>query len=105
MANKKTKLAIGVGTGLLAAGAVGYYFFAGKDAKKNRKIATSWANKLKRDAEKKIKTLKSMDRSAVIKVIEKTAAVFKGSGDVSKKDLSAAVNELKKNWQKLVKEK
>ena len=106
MPNKKTKTAIGVGAGLIAAGAVaGYYFFASKNAKKNRKIVASWATKLKRDTEKKIKTLAAMDKSAVTKVIEQTASLYKGVGGISTKDLSAAVSELKKNWQKLVKAK
>lgn len=103
--NKKTKLAIGVGAGLAAAGAAAasYYFFASKSAKKNRKVVASWATKLKHDAEKKIKTLESMDKSAVIKVIEKSASALKNAGGIDKKDLSAAVAELKKNWEKLVK--
>jgi hypothetical protein len=105
MADKKTKVALGVAAGLIATGAAGYYFFASKKAKKNRKIAASWADSLKRDAEKKIKLLKSLDKTAVTEVIESVAAAYRGAGKVSKKDLSAAVSELKKNWQKLAKKK
>jgi hypothetical protein len=103
MANKKTKLALEIGAGLLAMGTAGYYFFTSENSKKNRKIIASWANNLKRDVDKKIKVLKSLDKSAVANVIEKTAAAYKGSGGVSAKDLSAVVSELKKNWKKLVK--
>lgn len=106
MTSKKTKIAVGVGTGLLAAGtAAGYYFFASKTAKKNRKIVASWATKLKRDTEKHIKVLKKMDKTAVIKMINKAAAAYKGVEDVSAKDLAAAVTELKRNWKKMVKTK
>lgn len=104
MANKKTKAAIGVGAGLVAAGAAaGYYFFASKDAKKNRKIAALWASNLKKDVEKKIKVLKSIDKFAVAEIIEKAAATYKSVGKISKKDISTAASELKKNWKKLVK--
>lgn len=104
MTNKKTKAAIEIGAGLLAAGAAaGYYFFASKSAKKNRKIAAKWANDLKKDAEKKIKVLKNVDKIAVTKVIEQAATAYSCVKDVGKKELTTAVSELKKNWQKLVK--
>jgi hypothetical protein len=104
MTNKRTKAAIGVGAGLIAAGAAaGYYFFASKGAKKNRKIVASWATKMKRDTEKEVKSLGKMEKSAVTKVINKVSTAYKGLEGIKMKDLSAAVSELKKNWQKLVK--
>jgi hypothetical protein len=104
MVNKKTKVAIGVGAGLAAAGAAaGYYFFASKDAKKNRKIVASWATKLKKDAEKEIKSLKKMEKTSVEKIIGKVSSAYKGMEGINAKNLSAAVSELKKNWKKLVK--
>lgn len=105
MTIKKTKIAIGVGTGLLAAGAAGYYFFASKDAEKNRKIVASWATKLKKDVEKEVKAIKSNKEPVVKKIIDKVSKAYKGLEGVNMKDVSAAVSELKKNWDKIVKAK
>ena len=67
------------------------------------KIAAKWANDLKKDAEKKIKVLKNVDKIAVAKVIEQAATAYSSAKEVGKKELTTAVSELKKNWQKLVK--
>ncbi len=111
MTNKKTtktmKVVGGVGAGLVAAGAAaaGYYFFASKDAKKNRKVAATWATDLKKNIESEIKAVSSMEKEAVMNVIEKAVGVYNDIEDINKKDLAKAASELKKNWQKLVKPK
>ena len=69
---QKTKV---IGAGVLAAGATaaaaGYYFFASKNAEKNRKIAAKWASDLKSDVMKESKKLQNIDRATVIKIVDK----------------------------------
>lgn len=100
----KTEVALGVGAGLLAAGAAGYYFYASKRAKKHRKVAVFWAKNLKEDVQKEIKKLKSLDQATITNAIDKAVKTYKGVRVVRREDLMRAIRELKENWQELERE-
>lgn len=95
-----------VGAGVLAAAAAGaaYYFYGTKKAPQHREAASKWAKGLKRDALKKMKKLEKLSGTTTATVIEEAAAAYRGMEGVSKKDVDAAVEELKKNWTKMKKE-
>ncbi|MDB5237908.1 MAG: hypothetical protein JWM46_178 [Candidatus Kaiserbacteria bacterium] len=108
MAKKNTKVGAGVGAGVLAAGAAmaaaGYYFYASKDAKQNRKIAAKWAGNLKNDVVKQAKKVQNIDKAQLAKIIDQAAAAYETVRSVDKMDLQKAAKELKMNWQELAAE-
>lgn len=96
-----------LGKGVLAAAALaaaGYYFYASKDAKKNRQAAAKWAVELKRDVVKRAKSLKNVDRAAVAAIVEQSARAYKGVRELDRGEVERAAKELKQNWQKIAKE-
>ena len=93
--------------GVLAAAAlaaVGYYFYASKDAKKNRRVAAKWAVDMKRDVVKRAKALKNVDSAAVAAIVEQSARAYKGIRGLDRGEVERAASELKKNWQKIAAE-
>lgn len=93
--------------GVLAAAALaaaGYYFYASKNAKKNRQVAAKWAIDMKRDVVKRAKALKNVDRAAVAAIVEQSARAYKGIRGLDRGEVERAAKELKKNWQKIAAE-
>lgn len=96
-----------LGKGVLAAAALaaaGYYFYASKDAKKNRQVAAKWAGEFKKDVVKRAKALKNVDRAAVAAIVEQSARAYKGVRELDRGEVERAAKELKKNWQKIANE-
>lgn len=87
-----------------ALAAAGYYFYASKNAKKNRQVAAKWATDMKKDVVKRAKTLKNIDRAAVAAIIEQSARAYKGIRGLDRGEVERAARELKNNWQKIAKE-
>lgn len=84
--------------------AAGYYFYASKNAKKNRRVAAKWAIDMKRDVVKRAKALKNVDRAAVAAIVEQSARAYKGIRGLDRGEVERAAKELKKNWQKIAAE-
>jgi len=103
---KQTKIAAGVGAGLAAATAagLGYYFYASKNAKKNRRIAARWASGLKSDVVKQAKRIRDLDRDTVLAAVEKAAKGYEAVRGVDTREIKRAVQELKTHWKDIAKE-
>lgn len=100
-----TKTAAGVAAVAAAgAAAIGYYFYAGKDASKHRKIAVKWARDLKQDVAKEVKKIKQIDKKAVAAVVDGVAKTYHGMRALDRKEVERATRELKNNWEMVVKE-
>ena len=103
MTNKST-----IGATMLAATAAsvaaGYYFYASKHAKKNRKIVANWAVNLKNDVIKEAKGVKNLDRKAILGVIDQAVLTYENVRDLRRDDLERAARELKENWQHIAQE-
>lgn len=99
---KTTKKAVKVGAGVAAAtavaGAAGYYFFASKNAKENRKIAAKWAGDLKKKAVAEVKMLKKATPKAFSAIVDKAAKAY---AHVDAAELKKAARELKANWKQV----
>ena len=103
----KTATAGKVGLGLLAAtagAAAGYYFYASKDAKKNRKIASKWAVAMKSEVMKTAKKVKNLDRKNLEQIVSNTAKTLSSMKNHDRKEVERAAHELKANWQIVMKE-
>lgn len=95
-----------VGAGILAATAAGvaagYYFYASKDAEKNRRIAAKWATDMKNEVVREAKKVKNIDRAAMLAIIDQAAGAFNSARNLDRKELARAAKELKSNWRELV---
>ena len=86
------------------AAAVGYYFYASKDAAKHRKVAAKWAVNLKNDVVKQARKIKAFDQKMLAAVIAEAGKKYEAIQSIDKKELAKAVKELKTNWQHLAAE-
>lgn len=96
-----------VGTGIALAGlaaAAGYYFYASKDAKKNRRIASKWANDMKSEVMAKAQKIQKMDKTNIAAAVDNVAKAYRSAKNVDSKELARATSELKKNWREIVRE-
>ncbi len=98
----------GAGVGLAAlaaagaAAAAGYYFYASENAPKHRKIAAAWAGKLKRDVMIEAKKLQKVDKTAVMKIVDKAAKAYATNAPkIDKTALMQAAKELKAHWDEV----
>ena len=107
-ASKNTGKKVGLGMGALAAAAAGvaagYYFYASKDAKQNRKIAAKWANDMKKDVVKRAKNVEKLNQAQLAKIVDSAAAAYETVKSVDSKSLAKAAKELKSNWKEISKE-
>jgi len=93
--------ALVAGAATAAGLAAGYYFYASKGAKKNRRVAAAWAKSLRDEALSQAKKLKNIDRSQVLGVIDTVAAGYENMREIEARDVRSAIKDLKSNWQKL----
>lgn len=84
-----------------AAVAAGYYFYAHKNARKNRDAATKWATDFKEDVLRQAKQVKNIDKAALVGIIDGVSSAYEGIRNLDRKDLKRASDELKDNWEKL----
>jgi hypothetical protein len=104
MTGKKTIAGVAATAAAAGAAAVGYYFYASKDAVKHRKIAVKWARDLKQDVATGVKKIKKIDRAAVAAVVDGVAKTYHGVRTLDRKEVERAARELKNNWEMVVKE-
>lgn len=102
-----TKKKSGSGLGVLAAAAAGaaaagYYFYASKDAGKNRKIAAKWAVDLKTEVVKQAKKVKDIDQKQLGLIVATAAQKFENIKNIERRDVATAAKELKANWKEVI---
>lgn len=102
------RTAIGVGAGLVAAGAAaaaGYYFYGSKDAKSHRRVAVKWAGDMKKEVVKETKLLEKVSPKAFATIVDRVAKTYQqGARSVNGEDVKRAAKELKANWDLIQKE-
>lgn len=96
---KKVGLGVGLGLAAAAASAAGYYFYASKDAAKNRKKVAKWATDMKSDVMQQAKKMKKFDQRAYKTIVDESMKAYKSVKSVDPKDLALAAAELKSNWK------
>ena len=99
MNKKKVGLGVGLGLAAAAASAAGYYFYASKDAAKNRKKVSKWATDMKSDVMAKAKKMKKFDQRVYKTIVDESMKAYKSVKSVDPKDLALAAAELKSNWK------
>lgn len=73
---KKTKVAVGIGAGLAAAG-VAAYLLTGKNGKQNRAKIARLSSAMKKEAAKELKKIKSAKAEDYIRIIEQLSQLKK----------------------------
>ncbi|HEY4525336.1 MAG TPA: hypothetical protein VJL39_03140 [Candidatus Paceibacterota bacterium] len=103
MVTKSTKITLAGAAGAAVA-AAGYYFYASKNASKHRKVAARWAIGFKKEAQKHVKKLDTVDSAAIARAVDKAAIAYGSLRTIDKKALAAAARELKTNWREFASE-
>lgn len=101
---KKTGKIIGAGIGLAAVAAAGAYFLYGDKGARNREKIAGWSLKMKGEVLEKIEALKSIDRDAYHRLVDKVAARYAKLETVSAAELRRLTVELKNAWAHISKE-
>ncbi len=99
--NMKTRNKILAGAAAAGAAAAGYYFYASKNARKNRETASKWAVDFKDDVVSQAEQLKKIDRAALVGIVDGVTRAYESVRSLDRKDLMRAAGELKDNWTKL----
>ncbi len=103
----KGKMAAGIAVGVAAAAAAavaGYYFYGSKKAKSHRKIVAKWANDMKKEVIREVKSLEKVNPKDFARVVDTVASTYRGVRSVNAADLRRAANELKANWKMIQRE-
>ena len=100
----KVGIGLAASAAAAAAGVASYYFYAHKNAAKNRRIVAKWANDLKDDVVSRARKLKKLDRQAIVALVDQAVATYETVRDIDRSDLERAAKELKDNWQKIISE-
>ena len=72
---KGTKVAVGVGAGLAAAG-LAAYLFTGKRGKQNRQTLKAWASKVEKEATAQMKKLKNIRKEDYLRMVAQAADTY-----------------------------
>lgn len=96
------KKVLGIGA-LAAAAAATYYFYGSKNAAKNRKNVSDFAQKAKKDVVTKVAKLKEVTKNNYEKVVSEVLENYKKVKNINPKELVALSQELKSQWQKIIK--
>jgi len=103
MKNKKPEKQHLARAAAVAAGiTAGYYFYASKNAKANRKIAAKWANDLKKKVVTEAKKHGTPDKNTLATIVDTATKAYAEVSKLDSKKLADAAGELKTHWQKIV---
>lgn len=98
---KGLRRALVAGAATAAGLAAGYYFYASKDAKKNRKVALAWGKGLKDQVLEQAGKMKDLDRTKIFKAIDTVAGGYERAREIDVRQVRSAVQELRKNWKEI----
>ncbi|MFH1246643.1 MAG: hypothetical protein V1489_02630 [Candidatus Liptonbacteria bacterium] len=103
--NMKTssKKAIGIGAGLIAAAALGAYYFYGKDGDKHRKNAKAWMLKAKGEILERLEKAEDVSEDTYNHIVAEVMRRYKAMKQVDPAELAALMADLKRYWKILSK--
>lgn len=87
-----------IGTGLMLAGALGYYL-ARSTPSARRKLFHTWTGKAKKEAIKRYAQAKVMTEAGYQKAVREVLREYKGIKNIDAKEFSKFGKELKTHWQ------
>jgi hypothetical protein len=98
--NSSGKKVLGLGA-LAAAAAATYYFYGSKNAAKNRKNVSDFAQKAKKEVVTKVAKLKEVTKANYEMAVAEVLENYKKVKNINPKELIALSQELKSHWQKI----
>lgn len=111
MANNKqdkkgldAKTVIGIGAGVAALSAAAYILF-GPDGKKNRKAIRGWSVKMKGEIIEQFENTRELTEPVYNQIVDKVQAKYAKLKNIDPEELKAVVDEIKKHWKTLSKQK
>jgi hypothetical protein len=104
MATKKKHLALKTGLGIAAvAAAAGAYYFFGPKAKQNRRKASAWANKAKKELLTEIAKLKAVSNSSYAAATSRIMKKYKKFQSEHPEEFAKLSAEMKSQWKNIQK--
>lgn len=101
--NNTGAIAAGIGAGVAALAAAGYFLFGPKGVK-NRKAIKGWTLKMKGEVLEKIEKLKEVTPELYEKVIDEVGAKYLKAKGVGMEEVQAISADLKKYWKAIAKD-
>jgi gas vesicle protein len=96
--NKKANMAMGVGAGVLAAGAAAYLLF-GPEGKKHRKQIQGWAVRMKGEMIEKFEEAKELTEPVYHRIVDEVADRYQKLKNVDQAELDELVTDIRKHWK------
>ncbi|MES2213607.1 MAG: hypothetical protein V4473_02085 [Patescibacteria group bacterium] len=97
-----SKVAVGVGIGMLAAISAGAYFLYGtKEGAKKRVKIRGWVLKAKGEVLEKMENLKEVNEETYNTLVHSVMKKYEGLKNVDKAEVDALVTDLKKHWKSI----
>ncbi len=96
--------AVAVGATIAATAAAAYMLF-GPEGKKNRKIVKGWSVKMKGEIIEKLEEAKELTEPVYNKVVDQIATKYSKAKGVDAEQLKSVVDDIKKHWKAMVKDK
>jgi hypothetical protein len=102
--NNDTKIAVGVGIGMLAALSAGaYYLYGTKEGAKKRVKIRGWVLKAKGEVMEKLENLKEVNEETYNNIITTITNKYKGVKSINPEEVESLVTDLKKHWKSIKK--
>lgn len=89
--------------GIAAASAAAYLLF-GPNGTKNRKLAKSWAVKMKGDVLEELERVQEITEPMYHSIVDKVSKKYGRLKNVDTTELTAAVDDLRKHWKGMMKQ-
>ena len=102
--NDDTKIAVGVGIGMLAALSAGaYYLYGTKEGSKRRTKIRGWVLKAKGEVMEKLENMKEVNEQVYNDIILNVMKKYQGVKNIDPMEVEALVSDLKKHWKNIKK--
>lgn len=102
--NTETKIAVGVGIGMLAALSAGaYYLYGTKEGAKKRLKIRGWVLKAKGEVMEKLENLKEVNEEVYNTIVSSVMKKYQEVKSIDPAEVEALVLDLKKHWKNIKK--
>jgi hypothetical protein len=97
--NNGSKLPVGIGIGMIAAGIAGaYYLYGTKEGSKNRAKVRGWVLRAKGEVLEKLENLKEVNEEKYNQILDTVMKKYSGIKNIDRSEIDALMIDLRKHW-------
>ena len=97
--NKKDSLSSFVKGAMMATVALGYLFFASKNAKRNREMVDGWMENAKAEVMDKMKKVQNLSKQKYYEIVDSVSDKYSALKEVGQEKADEFREELRRKWQ------